>query len=175
MVSPEPSAPQFRPVSKKLKGARRAPWNQEHRSPWVQTLHPGLGGEHRPGQVPAASWTPRLVETSSPAPKGGVQAGPCSLEGLGTGRVHGVQGWLRGVAGKGVDLHKDGQVHQHLQQAAHRELQGRTLQQKVGRLEGVTACPHGNHLDAEDTGQSERSGVRQNSMWGQAHHPHPLL
>lgn len=40
---------------------------------------------------------------------------PATSEGLGAGRVCHVGSWLLGVAGEGVGLSQDGQVHQHLQ------------------------------------------------------------
>ena len=83
-------------------------------------------------------------------------------EGLGAGGVGHVGGWLQRVAGEHVGLPQDGQVHQHLQQPAHGELQGRRVQQEVCRLEGVATRPHEDHLDAAET--YKQSGV---TDWGQ--------
>lgn len=70
-------------------------------------------------------------------------------EGFGTGGVgDGVgHGFLR-VAAVVVDLEQDGEVHEHLQQAAGPELHRGLGQQEVARLEGVAAGPHQHHLDA---------------------------
>lgn len=77
-------------------------------------------------------------------------------EGLGTGRVCSMGCWLLGVAGKGIGLPQDGQVHQHLQQATDRELQGCTIEQEVGCLEGVPTCPHEHHLEAVETQEGDQ-------------------
>lgn len=76
---------------------------------------------------------------------------PATSEGLGTGGVHRMGGRLRRVAGKHVGLRQDGQVHQHLQQTAHGELQGCAIEQEVHCLEGVATRPHEHHLDAVET------------------------
>lgn len=113
---------------------------------------------HRPGNT-----EPRKGVTPAAVPEAAVTCPrpPAASEGLGRGGVRRVGGRLGAGAGEYVGLRQDGQVHQHLQQAAHGELQGRAVQQEVRRLEGVAARPHEHHLDA--AGTRPRLGTRPGS------------
>lgn len=77
---------------------------------------------------------------------------PPPSQGFGTGGVgDGVGHGLLRVAAVVVDLEQDGDVHQHLQEAACPKLHRGLGEQEVARLEGVAAGPHQHHLDAVNT------------------------
>lgn len=152
-----------RPAFRQLESAAAPPgetcsresWAAEHSvGPWAPPCPRARGWASPP--LPGPSWgcgahCPRGAQVARPEALVPCPHPLAASEGLGAVRVGRVGGWLQRVVGEHVGLPQDGQVHQYLQQPAHRELQGRPVQQEVGRLEGVATRPHEDHLDAAET------------------------